>query len=176
VSQLNLTSFLLRCLGLTVALSVLWLLVATLYTGALAASVGLLLPQQLDVVSSGSVLDLLVPIPSDTGTRGLLTIDMETWGFGYGIVLTGALILSTPSRRVLSRLYWLAAAWTALFVAQIAVINLFGRMAYSSIIDGSDTGLFTASYWLMYGVWMMLPPLLWIAWAFRLLLPRPARA
>jgi hypothetical protein len=154
------------------ALSVLWLLVAAAYTEALATTVGVLLPQQQDIQASGTVLDLLVRLPSGPMSGLLLTINMQTWGFGYGIVLTGALVLSTPGWRLLSRIYWLGIAWAVLFLAQIIVIGIFGRIAYSSLLGDGNPGLLTFGYWLMYGVWLMLPPILWVAWSFKLWLPK----
>ncbi len=166
--QASINSFLLRCLVFSLGLSALWLLIAQSYTGALAASVGLLLPRQQEIQASGIMLDLLVHLPQSS----LLTINMQTWGFGYGVVLTGALILSTPGQRPVARVRWMVTAWVVLFLAQMVVIGIFGRMAYSSLIGPGNPGLMTAGYWLMYGVWLMLPPTLWVTWAFRLWLPR----
>lgn len=48
-------------------------------------------------------------------------VSIQTLGFEYGTLLTGALILSTPDVKLRSRLFGAVIAWVVPFVAQVVV-------------------------------------------------------
>jgi hypothetical protein len=166
----SLLSAVVKALWVFLILGAAWVWIAPLYDSLLAGASNWFLPDGLTLSASGLFMRL-----EYVGEPRNARLQFESFALHTGLLVLLALVLTTPSRKMVWRLAAAAAALAGVFILHLMGMTGFSRSLLSTLQSGGGSADALLGFAVFWGV---TPAAFGLLWVYRAWLPalRPGRA
>ncbi|MQF49142.1 hypothetical protein FIM08_04535 [SAR202 cluster bacterium AC-647-N09_OGT_505m] len=154
-------SWIIRTLLWATALGITWYFISLIYGRLLGSFVHRFLPGDIFLLLESEVFYIGLGHPS---TFDGPLLEIMTHNFGFGLVVTGAVVLGTQWRSWEVRIVALAAGWSLLFLTHAAVL-VWATKAYNADLQNDSESVAALLY--VYGIHLtviVIPLLMAVIW------------